>query len=183
VIYLYCMKNTFLFCCFLLAGTASAQSGFMVTETDTFSYKFSTDLHNAYRLPDAVTHMTIDYLEFDTLDAFDISEFVNLRELTVTFPVDPEMEDKKRIPIVDKFVADVTVWLPVFAAKCPHLRVVFFKLGEQVFLSDKEKKELGKDKYERKRKERNLENAWKSFGMQVQKDMRDVKMVAYDWGW
>jgi hypothetical protein len=163
----------------LVGGRVMAQqNGFIdITFNDTFPETFGNDPVQVFREPGKYVYLTLFSEDLDKLADYDPALLEKLQVLVIKFTLDPALGDTARVPYV-KLTHDRLVKLARFRG-CAQLKYVVFSIGEQVYLSDKEKK---KTSYE-KRAKANLANAWKDFGILLQKELPGVKLYAYDWGW
>ncbi|HEY6161805.1 MAG TPA: hypothetical protein VI112_11290 [Bacteroidia bacterium] len=183
------MKKFLLFTCLLSFIEAHSQSGFInITDNDTFPESFGTEMREAFREPASFKYLTVFAEYLDSAGRYDLSLLKNLEVLVVKFSFDPSSGDTARIPFVKK-THDEMMMIQAFR-NCPKLRAIVFSIGEQIYLSDPEKKELGlngdkeySESVYKKRVKENLQNAWKDFGDTLQQKLPGIKLYAYDWGW
>jgi|ERR1051326_2790283 hypothetical protein len=182
------MKYPLLFFLFTLPFTVSGQDHFLKVSQDSFPEGWGANLHREFKTPDSCSSLTFFTSEIDSISNYDLSLLRNLEWLVVKFSFDPAAGDTTRIPFVTK-THDAIMNLAAFS-KCPKLKAIVFTIGEQIYLSDAEKKAMGLDgdkeypeKVYKKMTDKNLENAWRNFGSELHQKLPNVTLYAYDWGW
>ena len=169
--------------------TSLGQNGFIVVDTDSFPRSWNNySFQKLFSSPENVVELIIQPSEMDSIMNYSPGKLLNLRTIAISFVYDPGYGDSLRVPFTDQVVKHMGQ-LSCFS-KCTGLTAIYFSIGEQVFLSDREKKDLpekitkkGQDKNMTQRTKLNIDNAWKAFGLRLQKDLPGVKLYVYEWGW
>lgn len=180
------------FICFLfplLLVSSSPQKGFLDIGRKKFSAPvFSQTYHELFSdsLLGFTTAITLDAAELAQDSTYDFSKLESLETVVIQYTINPDSSDEMK----QAFIARTNGYfshLHAFA-KCPKLKTVIFKIGEQIYLTEKEKQKILQEEndYEKQYKKMaklNTEKAWAAFGSSAQEQLPGVELYAVTWGW
>ena len=143
-------------------------------------------LAELFQDPGKYESLSISPEDLDKDSSYDYSKLINLQVIEISFSFDPESSDAAKKVFRDKTKKQLEK-LALFS-KCPHLKRIAFKIGEQIYMDSEQCKPRGIEKkdyslqYKRMSRE-NLEGAWENFGKDLLNEMPGVKLYADTWGW
>lgn len=150
----------------LLLVSSSPQKGFLDIGRKKFSAPvFSQSYHELFSdsLLGYTKAITLNAEELAHDSAYDFSVMESLETVVIQYTINPDSSDEMK----QAFIARTNSYfshLHVFA-KCPKLKTVIFKIGEQIYLTEKEKQKIMQEEsdYEQqyeKMAKLNTEKAW-----------------------
>jgi hypothetical protein len=143
---------------------------------------FGQTFHEIFEYPEC-TSATIYAEELDSVSFYDFSKLKKLELLSIRFTLSPDSSDEFRKIFRDS-IQILMKNLSAFS-KCPKLKRIVFSIGEQAYLTHAESDvpNAYDDDVRGKLFEKNVTNAWISFGKDVHAILPRVKLYAYTWGW
>lgn len=100
--------------------------------------------------------------------------------LTISIPLDPESSDDEK----EKYVQHILNEIEKIAQINNHYQIITIEVGEQIFLSRDEVKNIYKSsKNYDKLAKLNMERAWNQLGLKIAQKFPSAKIYGFNFGW
>jgi hypothetical protein len=167
----------------LFTGLHAQQKNFLPVDKHLKAPVFPSTLAEIFESPEIHSSITIFADELMNVASYDFSKLEALELVQIKFTLCPDSSDAKRKIFIDS----INTCMKNLAAfkKCPKLKKMVFCIGEQVYLTHAQTdvENAYEDKKRQELFDKNVEGAWKAFGQDVAKQLPNIKLYAFTWGW